>query len=100
MSRVALGIVALGLIGAGVGVLLWPGRTGDDLVTGGLLVRSGVVLAAIWLAFPNLQRVQPRNAVIGGALALLAIARPRLLLVGIPAALVLMALLAFNRRRR
>jgi hypothetical protein len=51
MSRIALAIVTL-LISA-AGAVVWQMEGGDT--TGPVLVRVGIVLAAIWLAMPQLK---------------------------------------------
>lgn len=98
MQRAVLGVISLALIAWGVADMVWWDTAGGG-TTGGVLLRAGLVLGAIWLALPGLRRV-PRNVLIWAAgVAALLVARPRLLLIGLPAAIVL-AVLTGPRRSR
>ncbi len=98
MQRAVLGVVSLALIVWGVLDMVWWDTAGAG-TTGGVLLRAGLVLGAIWLALPGLRRV-PRHLLIWGAgVAALLVVRPRLLLIGLPAAIVL-AVLTGPRRSR
>ncbi len=78
--------------------MVWLDRA-DGGTTGGVLLRAGLVLGAIWLALPGLRRV-PRHVLIwAAAVAALLVARPRLLLIGLPLA-ILLAVLSAPRRSR
>ena len=80
--------VSLGLAG---GIVYWQGNQGG----GGILLRSGFILGAIWLAWPALVTLNPRWFLPGLAILALAVTRPGLL-IWIAPVLVAVALL---RRR-
>ncbi len=82
MHRPTLGVIAAGLLVTGLVLTFLQGGDVDDLFWGGVLLRAGGVLGALWLVLPNARRM-PRwawagLAVLGVVLAL----RPRLILVG------------------
>jgi hypothetical protein len=62
----------------------WQGNQGG----GGILIRSGLVLGAIWLAWPALANLNPRWLVPALALLAFAVTRPGLLIWIAPALLV------------
>jgi hypothetical protein len=86
-------ILAVGLLVA-CGVLMW--RYGQASVAAGATGRIGLVLGALWLAWPSLQRpaqwLPPGFAVMGVLGLVLLAARPRMIIVVIPALGVLLAL--------
>ena len=86
---VAAMALALSVAGA---FIYWQGNRGG----GGVLVRSGLVLGAVWLAWPALAALSPRWLIPAlGALAF-AVTRPALLIWILPALLVF----ALLRRRQ
>jgi len=88
-NRRIIGGVTLAAI-AGGAFLYWNGGAS----TGGVLLRSGVVLAAIWFAWPALARVDARWLIPAVLALILIVSRPLLLLWLLP---VLIAL-GFLRR--
>lgn len=74
-TRVFLGVAAVGSVAAGLGLLI-----GDSTETGGVLVRAGALLGAIWLAAPLIRRPALASVgwLVGGVIVVL---RPRLLVV-------------------
>ncbi|MGQ0848421.1 MAG: hypothetical protein ACT4OP_04780 [Actinomycetota bacterium] len=89
--RPVLGIVALAL--AGLGGWLW---IEDDQATGGIFLRVGLVLGALWLAAPSLRRLDGRRLLPIAIAVALAAARPALLIWLGPA---LLAWVLVRRRR-
>jgi hypothetical protein len=96
MQRPLLGILAVVLLAAG-GILLvaWPQY--DTLL--GACLRIGTVLGVVWLAWPQLSRLQPWLvlAVIAGILVVSY--RPKLILVVI-VVIAIMAILGPRRGRK
>ena len=78
---VAVIAIALSVVGA---FIYWQGNE----ISGGILVRSGLVLGAIWLAWPALASLNPRWLVPGIAIIAFAVTRPGLLIWIVPALLV------------
>ncbi len=102
MHRPSLGVIAAVLLVAGLVMTFLQGGEVDDLFWGGVLLRAGGVLGALWLVLPSARRM-PRwawagLAVLGVVLAL----RPRLILIGFALALFtsVAAFLAGVGRRR
>jgi hypothetical protein len=83
-TRSLLGLAAGSCLLAG-GLIFWQGQEANSSI----LLRAGMVLAAVWVAWPALARVDRRW--LGPALAglILAVVRPGLLLWALPAWLVL-----------
>lgn len=82
-TRLALGFIALGMLIAGGAVMVW----GSDSPTGGVLVRVGAILGAVWLVAPSFRR-PGLASLIGLAAGTLVLIRPRLVWVVVVAALV------------
>lgn len=78
---VAVFAIALFLVGAFV---YWQGNQ----IGGGVLVRSGLILGAIWLAWPALSTLNTRWLVPALAVLAFAVTRPALLIWTAPALLV------------
>jgi hypothetical protein len=79
VERITLGIVATLLIGAGaIGMVV-----SDDPGWPGIVLRSGIILAAIWFALPNLTRLSRRAWIAIGIPAVVLLFRPRLILWGL-----------------
>lgn len=87
--RLTIGLAAL-VIGAGGSVVWWRGEE----ASGGTLVRSAIVLAAIWFAYPALLRLSWKGAALALGLLVAALARPGLVVAAVP------ALLLLSRARR
>ncbi len=86
--RIGIGVVALAALAAAA-VL---GIGGDD-TNAGISARIGLVLVAMWIAFPVLTQVDRRTYLFIGVGALVLLWRPR-------SALVVLPVLAFALRRR
>jgi hypothetical protein len=80
--RIGTGLAAIALTLGGLVVVIQGGGT-----TGEVLIRTGVMLAAAWLVAPQIRRPGPATIVGLGAVALV-IARPRLLVPIVIAAVV------------
>ena len=94
MHRPTLGVITLLLFAVALYCHLFQGEAGTYVV--GACVRVGAVLAALWLAHPQLKRM-PRWAVITLLVSLLIISwKPKVLLVALP----VLALLLLLRPRR
>ena len=84
MIRTAIGILALILLGGGM--FLYVFQPDADPFTVGMMVRIGALLGVIWLAYPQLEKLQGRfkgripAIVIGVALICLAVtaAKPKI----------------------
>lgn len=90
-TRRLVAVIAVALCVAG-GFIYWQGNQ----IGGGILVRSGLVLGAIWLALPALASLNPRWLVPALAILAFAVTRPGLLIWIAPALLVF----ALLRRRQ
>ena len=81
-QRFSLGLIALSCLATGAVLMLVTTATPTGLV--GILVRLGLILSAIWLAWPQVSRLGPgySNAVLiaGLFLVAVAVARPRIFL--------------------
>lgn len=88
-NRRIIGAAALAVVIGGA-LLYWNG----EAATGGVLLRSGVVLAAIWFAWPALARVDTRWLIPAVLALILIVTRPLLLLWLLP----LLVVLGFLRR--
>jgi hypothetical protein len=86
--RIGIGVVAVAALAAAV--LL--GLNGDD-TNAGIAARIGLVLVALWIAFPVLTQVDRRTYLFLGIGALVLLWRPR-------SALIVLPVLAFALRRR
>lgn len=82
-TRRLVAVIALGLCLVGT-VIYWQGND----ISGGILVRSGLVLGAVWLAWPALMKLNPRWLVPALAMLAFAVTRPGLLIWVVPALLV------------
>jgi hypothetical protein len=102
--RIALGIVAAILLVTSALMTFWPGQSGTASFAASASGRIGLVLAALWLAWPSLQRPAswlPPGIVVLCVLALAVIAaQPRLVVVAVPAVAALIALAGFVRMMR
>jgi hypothetical protein len=101
MNRSLLGIIALLLLAVG-GLVAWQAPAGGN-ATGiaGPCVKAGLVLAALWLALPQINRFFtsiPRWLIAAGAAAaVLCVINPWLILLALPALPVLWFLLPRQR---
>lgn len=85
-----IGIAVVALMALAAAALL--GLNGED-TNAGIAARIGLVLAALWIAFPVLTQVDRRTYVFIGLGALVVLWRPR-------SALIVLPVLAFALRRR
>jgi hypothetical protein len=99
MQRRALGSIALVLLVFGSLSTFTDIIDSDDAVLGGVALRTGLILGAFWLVMPRARTV-PRAVWAGMAVfaAVLAL-RPRLVLVGIAGAFIVMVVVAVAQRR-
>lgn len=102
--RIVVGLLAIVLLVVSAATTLWLGDAGSANFAAAASGRIGLVLAALWLAWPSLRRPAswlppgiPVLCVIG--LAAIA-AQPRLIVVAIPAMGVLTLLATFARTFR
>ena len=86
--RIGIGLAALAALCAAAVLAL----TGDD-TNAGISARIGLLLSALWIAFPVLSEVDSRTFVFLGVGALVLLWRPR-------SALIVLPVLAFALRRR
>ena len=84
MSRHLLGILAVLLFAAGLLLLLSPSNTDWQQAMLGSTVRIGLVLFAVWLAYPQLSRVPTWMFRAVLAASLIVAWRPKLALLAIP----------------
>jgi hypothetical protein len=82
-TRRLVAVIAVGLCLVGA-FIYWRGNE----ISGGILLRSGMVLGAIWLAWPALANLNPRWLVPALAILAFAVTRPGLLIWIVPALLV------------
>ena len=57
MRRHVTGIVAFLLLSLGAYFLIWPPSAGQGQLLSGACIRLGMVLFAIWLAYPQVQKI-------------------------------------------
>lgn len=77
--RIGIGVVALAALAAAALLAL----NGDD-TNAGIAARIGVVLVALWIAFPVLTQVDRRTYLFVGIGALVLLWRPRSALIVLP----------------
>ncbi|HUP17416.1 MAG TPA: hypothetical protein VM848_15355 [Acidimicrobiia bacterium] len=82
-TRRLVAVIAVALTVPGA-FIYWQGNE----ISGGILLRSGLVLGASWLAWPALVKLNPRWLVPALALLAFAVTRPGLLIWLVPALLV------------
>ena len=86
--RIAIGLMAVAALGAAAVLAL-----GGDDTNAGISARIGLMLSALWIAFPVLTQVDSRTYLFFGVGALILLWRPR-------SALIVLPVLAFALRRR
>lgn len=92
LRRASIGSLSLGLLALGVWLWLGPFEGSDANVAVGACWRVGLVLAAIWLAYPQIDRV-PVWFLPTSLIVLILIAwRPRLMILAVPLLVALWAL--------
>jgi len=97
MRRRAAGIIALLLLCAGLAIYVWQPNWENAVPLAAICVRVGLVLGAIWLAYPELKRVPGwLGPLCAGALLAIAV-RPRLAIFIVPLTI---AILLLRPRKR
>jgi len=84
MRRHAIGIIALGLLAAAAALAIWPHEWADNVALLGALVRVGVVMVVLWLAYPDLQRLPGWIPAVVVVLLVILAFRPRWFLIALP----------------
>jgi hypothetical protein len=87
MRRHLIGILAILCLACAVGLWVWPFAGSEPYQSGSL--RLGAVLAAMWLAFPDVRRIPTWALLLAPVLLFMLVRFPRQLLLAIPAILVL-----------
>ncbi len=83
VRRTILGLIAAALLAGGLLLTFTAEAETDGRVWGGILLRSGAVLGAVWLVYPKARRVSPPMwAAITTVIVVLAV-RPRLIMWGL-----------------
>jgi len=100
MRRHAVGLIALSLLGTALALWLWmPSGTATGEALIGACSRVGILMAVLWLAYREIERLPPWIlAVIPVLLAILAV-RPRWALYLIPVVVVLAVLHRLGQRK-
>lgn len=80
MTRALLGVVVVVL----AAVAAWGWLVADEAILAGVTARTGVVLAAVWVAWPSLLRTSVRSWIITVVAIGLVILRPRAAWVVLP----------------
>ena len=80
MNRTALGIAVVILLVAGTIMMIVPDW---DTMTGGVLLRAGLMLGAVWLVLPRARELSGTTWLGIGIFAAVLVARPRLVLWGL-----------------
>ena len=88
-NRILIGVAAAGLMVGGVGI--YAGLFGGDATSGGIALRSGLVLGAVWLAMPAINRLTWRGTLLVAVLVLAVALKPVLLWV-VPIAVLLVGM--------
>lgn len=80
MNRTALGVAVALLLVVGAVMTVAPDM---DSMTGGVLLRSGLVLGAVWLVLPRARELSTTTWLGIGIFASVLVVRPRLILWGL-----------------
>jgi hypothetical protein len=98
MHRPTLGVIgALLLVAGAVGIWLAAPGT-QEYLWASIVLRSGAVMGAIWLALPAIRGTSKRTLVVIAILAAVLVLRPKMVVLALPILLVL-ALLTPRFRR-
>jgi hypothetical protein len=98
MHRPTLGVVAgLLVVGGATAMLVDLGQ--GHVVWGGMLLRAGLVLGAVWLVLPAARRIPTAGWLGIGIFAAVIIVRPRLVLWGLAVAIAVTAAALIPRGR-
>ena len=79
LRRHLLGLIGLALVGIGLYFTAYPSAESSTEFLQGSCTKSGLVLLAIWLAFPHLDRLPSRLVTFGTLGLVLIAARPQIL---------------------
>lgn len=74
----------LGLTAVGFLVTAAVAWTGEETGMAGILARVGIVLAALWIGYPAVTRVDVRTLWLGGLALVVVLLRPRSAIVVLP----------------
>lgn len=96
MRRHAVGIIALVLLTSAFALWLWQSDGDYDMLLGAL-VRVGMVMGALWLAWPDVQRLPAWTFAAVPILLLVIAVKPKWFLFLLP---ILIALAVLRPRRR
>ncbi len=94
MRRHLIGVIALVLLsGSGI-LLLWPQTGGSHQVVLAACMRIGAVMAALWLAYPQLSQLPQWLFAVALGVVLVAAIRPRpqILLMAVPVVILIVLL--------
>ena len=84
MRRHLIGIIALLLLAAAVTLWIWRPQGAGEFFTLGAFVRVGTVMAALWLAYPQVHRMPAWFWFSLPALLIILAIRPKWFLVAVP----------------
>lgn len=84
MRRNALGVIALSLVCVGIYYWIWPPGSSELEFLHGSCIKSGTVLIALWLAYPQLERLPTWLFIPCLVVPVIIAIRPRLALILIP----------------
>jgi hypothetical protein len=84
MHRPTVGLIAVVLLGTALALALFPSESHSQQALLGACLKIGSVMAALWLAHPQLQRLPAWLATAAVITAVIAALRPRILFVAVP----------------
>ncbi len=97
MHRPTVGIIAVVLLVSAAALWAWPIDWDGNKALLGACVRIGTVMAAIWLAHPQLVRLPSWAPEVVVVVAIVVALRPKLIVVALPLLLLLLWLRPRNR---
>ena len=89
MRRHVLGILAIGFLALGGYFYIWPPLEGHKQFVHGSSMRIGIVLMAMWLAYPEIRQIPRWMYTVLFMAAAIVMIQPKAILVVIPALLVI-----------
>ncbi len=98
MHRPTLGVIA-GLLVAGGAFAMLVDLGENHVVWGGMLLRAGLVLGAVWLVLPSARRIPVAGWLGIGIFSAVVVFRPRLVLWGLALSVVVAAAALVPRNR-
>lgn len=84
MHRPTVGIIAILLLATWAALWIWPLTWSGNHALQGACLRVGIVMGAIWIAQPQLQRVPGWMVTLGTIMAIFVALQPRRLVVFVP----------------